>query len=76
MTKAARRHLAEAFDITPYLSVRDRPTARALAGRLNLSAPQGAGRASTSHRPSCGPGRPSACAAGMPDRRPDRTSGR
>jgi tetratricopeptide (TPR) repeat protein len=76
MTAAARRHLAEAFDITPYLSVRDRPTARALAGRLNLSAPQGAGRASTSHRPSCGPGRPSACAAGMPDRRPDRTSGR
>jgi tetratricopeptide (TPR) repeat protein len=76
MTAAARRHLAGAFDITPYLSVRDQPAARALAGRLNLSVPQDAGRAPMSHRPSCGPGRPSACASGMPDRRPDRVSGR
>jgi tetratricopeptide (TPR) repeat protein len=76
MTAAARRHLARAFDITPYLSVRDQPAARALAGRLNLSAPQDAGRASMSHRPSCGPGRPSACASGRPDRCTDRTSGR
>ena len=38
MTASARRHLAEAFEITPYLSVRDRPTALALARRLNLPA--------------------------------------
>jgi tetratricopeptide (TPR) repeat protein len=39
MTAAARRHLAEAFQITPYLTVRDQPTAVALAGRLHLPAP-------------------------------------
>ena len=39
MTAAARRHLAEAFAISPYLTVRDRPTALALAGRLRLPAP-------------------------------------
>jgi tetratricopeptide (TPR) repeat protein len=39
MAAAARRHLAEAFEITPHLSVRDQPTALALAGRLNLPAP-------------------------------------
>jgi tetratricopeptide (TPR) repeat protein len=39
MTAAARRHLAEAFQITPYLTVRDQPTALALAGRLHLPAP-------------------------------------
>jgi tetratricopeptide (TPR) repeat protein len=36
---AARRHLAEAFAINPYLSVRDQPAALALAGRLRLPAP-------------------------------------
>ena len=39
MTAAARRHLAEAFAISPYLTVRDQPTALALAGRLHLPAP-------------------------------------
>jgi tetratricopeptide (TPR) repeat protein len=39
MTAAARRHLAEAFEITPFLTVRDQPAALALAGRLNLAAP-------------------------------------
>jgi tetratricopeptide (TPR) repeat protein len=39
MTTAARRHLAEAFAISPYLTVRDQPTALALAGRLHLPAP-------------------------------------
>jgi tetratricopeptide (TPR) repeat protein len=38
-TAAARRHLAEAFAITPYLTVRDQPTALALAGRLDLPVP-------------------------------------
>jgi Flp pilus assembly protein TadD len=39
MTAAARRHLAEAFAISPYLTVRDQPAALALAGRLHLPAP-------------------------------------
>ena len=39
MTAAARRHLAEAFEISPYLTVRDQPSALALAGRLRLPAP-------------------------------------
>jgi tetratricopeptide (TPR) repeat protein len=39
MTAAARRHLAEAFAISPYLTVRDQPAALALAGRLRLPAP-------------------------------------
>jgi tetratricopeptide (TPR) repeat protein len=39
MTAAARRHLAEALAISPYLTVRDRPHALALAGRLHLPAP-------------------------------------
>jgi tetratricopeptide (TPR) repeat protein len=39
MTAPARRHLAEAFAISPYLTVRDQPTALALAGRLHLPAP-------------------------------------
>jgi tetratricopeptide (TPR) repeat protein len=39
MTKAAHRHLAEAFRIAPSLTVRDRPAALALAGRLHLPAP-------------------------------------
>jgi tetratricopeptide (TPR) repeat protein len=39
MTAAARRHLAEAFGISPSLTVRDRPAALALAGRLHLPAP-------------------------------------
>jgi len=39
MTAAARGHLAEAFAISPYLSVRDQPAALALAGRLRLPAP-------------------------------------
>jgi len=38
-TAAARRHLAEAFAINPYLTVRDRPAALALAGRLDLRIP-------------------------------------
>jgi tetratricopeptide (TPR) repeat protein len=44
MTAAARRHLAEAFAISPYLTVRDRPAALALAGRLRLPAPRTSGR--------------------------------
>ena len=39
MTAAARRHLGEAFAISPYLTVRDQPAALALAGRLRLPAP-------------------------------------
>jgi tetratricopeptide (TPR) repeat protein len=39
MTAAARRHLAEAFEITPFLTVRDQPAALALAGRLKLPVP-------------------------------------
>ena len=39
MAAAARRHLAEAFAVSPYLTVRDQPTALALAGRLHLPAP-------------------------------------
>ena len=39
MTAPARRHLAEAFAISPYLTVRDQPHALALAGRLRLPAP-------------------------------------
>jgi tetratricopeptide (TPR) repeat protein len=35
----ARRHLAEAFAINPYLTVRDQPIALALAGRLDLPVP-------------------------------------
>jgi tetratricopeptide (TPR) repeat protein len=38
-TAAARRHLAEAFAINPYLTVRDRQPALALAGRLDLPVP-------------------------------------
>jgi tetratricopeptide (TPR) repeat protein len=40
MTAPARHHLAEAFAISPYLSVRDQPAALALAGRLHLPAPR------------------------------------
>jgi tetratricopeptide (TPR) repeat protein len=43
MTAAARRHLATAFDINPYLTVRDRPAALALAGRLDVPAPSQVG---------------------------------
>jgi tetratricopeptide (TPR) repeat protein len=39
MTAAARRDLATAFAINPYLTVRDRPAALALAGRLHVPAP-------------------------------------
>jgi tetratricopeptide (TPR) repeat protein len=39
MTAAAKRHLAKAFSISPSLTVRDRPAALALAGRLHLPAP-------------------------------------
>ena len=39
MTAPARRHLAEALAINPYLTVRDQPAALALAGRLRLPAP-------------------------------------
>jgi tetratricopeptide (TPR) repeat protein len=39
MTAAARGHLAEAFAISSYLTVRDQPAALALAGRLRLPAP-------------------------------------
>jgi tetratricopeptide (TPR) repeat protein len=39
MTPAARRHLTTALDINPYLTVRDRPAALALAGRLHVPAP-------------------------------------
>ena len=39
MAAPARRHLAEAFAISPYLTVRDQPHALALAGRLHLPAP-------------------------------------
>jgi tetratricopeptide (TPR) repeat protein len=75
-TAAARRHLAEAFAISPYLTVRDQPPALALAGRLHLPAP----RTSVEYRRridlGCGFSRPSACASGILDRRPGRTSGR
>ncbi len=43
MTAAARRDLATAFAINPYLTVRDRPAALALAGRLNVPAPSQVG---------------------------------
>jgi tetratricopeptide (TPR) repeat protein len=43
MTAAARRDLAKAFVINPYLTVRDRPAALALAGRLHVPAPSQAG---------------------------------
>jgi tetratricopeptide (TPR) repeat protein len=43
MTAAARRHLATAFGINPYLTVRDRPAALALAGRLQMPAPSQVG---------------------------------
>jgi tetratricopeptide (TPR) repeat protein len=43
MTAAARRHLATAFAINPYLTVRDRPAALALAGRLDVPAPSQVG---------------------------------
>jgi len=43
-TAAARRHLAEAFAISPYLTVRDRPAALALAGRVDLPVPRTSGR--------------------------------
>jgi tetratricopeptide (TPR) repeat protein len=39
MTGPARRDLAEAFEINPYLTVRDQPAALALAGRLHLPVP-------------------------------------
>jgi tetratricopeptide (TPR) repeat protein len=39
MTAAARRDLGRAFAINPYLTVRDRPAALALAGRLHVPAP-------------------------------------
>jgi tetratricopeptide (TPR) repeat protein len=76
MTAAARRHLAEAFAISPYLTVRDQPAALALAGRLRLPAPRTPAGYRRRIDPSCGVGRPSACASGIPDRRPGRTSGR
>jgi tetratricopeptide (TPR) repeat protein len=38
-TAAARRHMAEALEINPYLTARDQPAALALAGRLRLPAP-------------------------------------
>jgi tetratricopeptide (TPR) repeat protein len=76
MTAAARRHLAEAFAISPYLTVRDQPAALALAGRVRLPAP----RTPVGYRGRvdlrCSVGRPLACASGIPDRRPGRTSGR
>jgi tetratricopeptide (TPR) repeat protein len=76
MTATARRHLAEAFAISPYLTVRDQPAALALAGRLRLPAP----RTPVGYRRRidlrCSLGRPLACASGIPDRRPGRTSGR
>jgi tetratricopeptide (TPR) repeat protein len=43
LTAAARRHLATAFDINPYLTVRDRPAALALAGRLHVPVPSQVG---------------------------------
>jgi tetratricopeptide (TPR) repeat protein len=43
MTAAARRDLATAFAINPYLTVRDRPAALALAGRLQVPAPSQVG---------------------------------
>jgi tetratricopeptide (TPR) repeat protein len=43
VTAAARRDLAKAFAINPYLTVRDRPAALALAGRLRLPVPSQAG---------------------------------
>ncbi len=76
MTAAARRHLAEAFAISPYLTVRDQPAALALAGRLRLPAPRTPAGYRRRIDLSCGVGRPSACASGIPDRRPGRTSGR
>ena len=43
MTAAARRDLGRAFAINPYLTVRDRPAALALAGRLHVPAPSQVG---------------------------------
>jgi len=43
MTAAARRDLATAFAVNPYLTVRDRPAALALAGRLDVPAPSQVG---------------------------------
>jgi tetratricopeptide (TPR) repeat protein len=43
MTAAARRDLAKAFAINPYLTVRDRRAALALAGRLHVPAPSQVG---------------------------------
>jgi tetratricopeptide (TPR) repeat protein len=44
MTAPARRHLAKALAINPYLTVRDRPAALALAGRLHVPASGAGGR--------------------------------
>jgi tetratricopeptide (TPR) repeat protein len=43
LTAPARRHLAKALAINPYLTVRDRPAALALAGRLHVPVPTQAG---------------------------------
>jgi tetratricopeptide (TPR) repeat protein len=75
-TAAARRHLAEAFEISPYLTVRDRPAALALAGRLRLPAPRTP--VGYARRACGGPAEGAACvdATSISDRRPGRTSGR
>jgi tetratricopeptide (TPR) repeat protein len=44
MAAPARRHLAKALAINPYLTVRDRPAALALAGRLHVPIPRTGGR--------------------------------
>jgi hypothetical protein len=44
MTAPARRHLAKALAINPYLTVRDRPAALALAGRRHVPASGAGGR--------------------------------
>jgi hypothetical protein len=55
--------------------VRDQPAALALAGRLRLPAPRTpVGDRRRIHR-TCNFGKPLACASGIPDRRPGRTSG-
>jgi tetratricopeptide (TPR) repeat protein len=76
MAAAARRHLAEAFAISPYLTVRDRPAALALAGRLRLPAPRTPVEYRRRIDQSCGLGRPSACASGILGRRPGQAGGR
>jgi tetratricopeptide (TPR) repeat protein len=43
LTAAAHRDLAKAFAINPYLTVRDRPAALALAGRLHVPVPSQVG---------------------------------